>query len=103
MILLPAWGVFRINLISSIKKLLTEENDFKKYKKGKKEIINTVWGEGGDVPHRVIKRQTAKREVERDCLNMWPQLYGLVIWNPLNLAAFSAAVSHLDVGGRSRR
>lgn len=48
----------------------------KKYRRGGEGNYKHGVGRGEMCPHRVIKRQTAKREAERDCLNMWPQLYG---------------------------
>ena len=55
--------------------------------------------------HRMITRQTESKEGggERLSKHVASAIRVMVIWNPLNLAAFSAAVSCLDVGGRSRQ
>lgn len=53
-------------------------------------------------PPKVIKRQTANKRGERHLSKyVASAIWVTVIWNPLNLAAFSTAVSLSDVGGRT--
>ena len=75
------------------------------YRKGEKGNYKHGVGRGEMCLHRVIKRQTESKEGggERLSKHVASAIWVTVIWNPLNLAAFSAAVSRLDVGGRSRQ
>lgn len=76
----------------------------KKIQKREKGNYKHSVGRGEMCLREVIKRQTAKREAEGSLSkHVASALWVMVIWNPLNLAAFSAAVSRLDVGGRSRQ
>lgn len=59
------------------------------------------WGRKAMCLHKVMKRQTEQRGRRRETPSKYvaSAMWVMVIWNPLNFAFFSTAVSRSDVGG----